>query len=80
MLYGGRGARFIATCAGLAYLALPLHRAHRSRLELKGWWRIPALIAVKDIAQIVGALQGAVDHVRGVPQPNPKAPSRGSQG
>lgn len=55
----------------LAYVALPLHRARRSRAPVIEWWRIPLLIAIKDLSQLAGAATGLADTVRGIPQPNP---------
>ena len=56
---------------GLAYIALPLHRARHAGLPLRDWWRIPVLVAVKDLAQIAGAARGLLDAAQGIPQPPP---------
>jgi hypothetical protein len=59
---------------GLAYIALPVSRARRAGIPAREWWRIPLVIALKDISQLFGAAVGVVDAVRGVPQPTPQPP------
>jgi glycosyltransferase involved in cell wall biosynthesis len=68
---GWRG-RIAVVLGGLAYVALPLHRASRDGLPLRDWWRIPVAVAVKDLAQIAGAARGGLDAARGSPQPPPR--------
>jgi glycosyltransferase involved in cell wall biosynthesis len=58
---GSSPARAALACSGLAYVWLPLHRARGDRLPFRHWWRIPAVIALKDLAQIAGATMGVVD-------------------
>ena len=66
--------RVLIGAGAAAYIALPLERARRARLHPRCWWRIPVAVAVKDIAQIVGAALGTLDALRGVPQPTPQPP------
>jgi glycosyltransferase involved in cell wall biosynthesis len=63
--------RFAVAAAGLAYIALPLHRARRGQLAIREWWRIPLLVALKDLSQMAGAARGLLDALKGVPQPPP---------
>jgi SAM-dependent methyltransferase/GT2 family glycosyltransferase/uncharacterized protein YbaR (Trm112 family) len=63
----------------LAYIALPLQRAHSAGIKPGSWWRIPAAVAIKDLSQIAGAARGALDAIRGVPQPTPQPPPRVSE-
>jgi glycosyltransferase involved in cell wall biosynthesis len=71
-LRGGRGGRYVVAAGTLAYLWLPLRRAHRIQLPVEHWWRIPALVALKDLSQIAGSALGLMDAARGVSQPPPK--------
>jgi len=32
---------------------------------------VPALVALKDLSQLMGAAMGVIDAIRGVPQPRP---------
>jgi glycosyltransferase involved in cell wall biosynthesis len=68
----GWRARILLSAGGLAYIALPVHRARRGGLPIRDWWRIPAVVAVKDLAQIGGAARGLLDAARGRPQPPPR--------
>jgi hypothetical protein len=68
----GWATRILLTVGGLAYIALPLHRARRGELPIGDWWRIPVVVAVKDLAQIAGAARGLLDAARGLPQPPPR--------
>jgi hypothetical protein len=70
----GRRGRLAVLLGGLAYIALPLARARRSGIPVVDWWRIPVAAAVKDMAQVTGALRGSVDALRGIPQPTPHPP------
>jgi glycosyltransferase involved in cell wall biosynthesis len=69
---GPRTARAAAGIGALAYLWLPLARARRARLPAREWWRLPLLVAMKDLWQCAGAAQGLVDEARGRPQPAPR--------
>jgi glycosyltransferase involved in cell wall biosynthesis len=69
---GGWAGRMFVVAGAAAYVALPLERAARAGLSPACWWRIPVAIAVKDLAQLAGAAQGAVDAIRGIPQPTPR--------
>ena len=64
-------ARAAALIAAAGYMGLPLARARRSGVPPVEWWRIPLLVAMKDLAQLTGAAVGLVDALRGRPQPNP---------
>jgi glycosyltransferase involved in cell wall biosynthesis len=75
---GGRRARLTIAVAGMAYIALPLHRAWRGQLPARDWWRIPLVVAVKDLSQIAGAARGLLDAAQGVPQPPPRRPRNSS--
>lgn len=77
LVRGGWPARVAVAASALAYMALPLDRARRSGFRPTGWWRIPTLIAVKDLAQMVGAVEGVVDELWGRPQPNPHGAGAG---
>lgn len=70
-LAAGSRLRLAVGGGALAYIALPLHRAWRGGLPSRDWWRIPLLVALKDLAQIAGAVRGTVDALEGVPQPPP---------
>jgi glycosyltransferase involved in cell wall biosynthesis len=68
-----RGVVRLGLAAGaFAYIWLPLRRARMTRLPVVHWWRIPLLVTVKDISQLLGAAQGLVDAARAVPQPTPR--------
>lgn len=71
---GGWRGRLFAIAGGAAYIALPLHRAWRTRLPVRHWWRIPAVVALKDLSQLAGAGRGLLDAAQGVPQPAPRSP------
>jgi cellulose synthase/poly-beta-1,6-N-acetylglucosamine synthase-like glycosyltransferase len=60
----GRG-RLLVGGAALAYLSLPVSRAHRAGLPRAWWWRVPLVIAMKDLSQIAGGAVGLLDAVRG---------------
>ena len=62
--------RSIVAAGAIAYIWLPLRRARRS-LPRREWWRIPALVALKDLSQLWGAARGLVDALRGASQPRP---------
>jgi hypothetical protein len=68
---GPRPVRKAAVIGALAYLGLPLARAWRTRLPARDWWRLPLVVAMKDLSQCVGAVEGLVDEARGREQPVP---------
>jgi cellulose synthase/poly-beta-1,6-N-acetylglucosamine synthase-like glycosyltransferase len=68
---GGWPGRGLVLAGALAYAWLPLRRARRRGLPVSEWWRIPALVALKDLSQLAGSARGIVDAARGVPQPRP---------
>jgi glycosyltransferase involved in cell wall biosynthesis len=80
LLGGGARARLLALLGAGAYVALPVQRAWRSRTSALEWWRIPLLVALKDLSQLAGALAGILDSVRGRPQPNPHGESPANGG
>jgi GT2 family glycosyltransferase len=67
---GGLPGRLLVVAGASAYLWLPMRRARRS-LSPGEWWRVPALVALKDLSQLAGAGLGLIDAARGVPQPRP---------
>jgi hypothetical protein len=50
-----------------SYIALPVRRARAAGYPLRHWWRIPLVVALKDVAQIVGAVVGVLDAIRARP-------------
>jgi glycosyltransferase involved in cell wall biosynthesis len=71
VMRGGTPGRTVVAAGAAAYLWLPMRRARRS-LPVNEWWRVPALVALKDLSQLAGAAVGLVDAGRGVPQPRPR--------
>jgi GT2 family glycosyltransferase len=71
---GPRAARALVAVSAVAYLGLPASRAVRVGLPAREWWRLPLLIAMKDLAQCIGGAQGLGDAARGRPQPRPLRP------
>jgi cellulose synthase/poly-beta-1,6-N-acetylglucosamine synthase-like glycosyltransferase len=69
---GTRAARVAVWVAVAAYVGLPVARALRVGLPAREWWRLPLLVAMKDLAQCVGAAEGLGDAVHGRAQPVPK--------
>jgi glycosyltransferase involved in cell wall biosynthesis len=67
---GGRSGKLLVAVGAMAYLWLPMRRA-RSSLAPSEWWRVPALVALKDLSQLAGSTLGAIDAIRGRPQPRP---------
>ena len=54
-----------STAAGaLAYIALPLARARRAGIAPRHWLLVPAVVALKDLAQIAGAAAGLIAPAR----------------
>jgi glycosyltransferase involved in cell wall biosynthesis len=82
VLGGGARGRLLASAGALLYLWLPLRRARRLRFPAGQWWRIPVAVAMKDLSQSAGALEGLLDAWRGARQPSaartaqPEATSR----
>jgi glycosyltransferase involved in cell wall biosynthesis len=72
VLAGGRGARALAAFGAVAYLALPIARVRRQRLPVRVWWRIPLMVAAKDLSQLAGSLVGTLDQLLGRAQPTPR--------
>jgi glycosyltransferase involved in cell wall biosynthesis len=70
-LRGGPAMRSVLLLGALGYTGLPMRRAHAAGISPRHWWRIPLLVALKDLAQLAGAGAGVLDALRGVPQPNP---------
>lgn len=77
LLRGSARARMAALLGAAGYLALPVQRAWRSHSSPLEWWRIPLLVALKDLSQLAGATAGLLDALRGRPQPNPHGNERG---
>lgn len=69
---GTRAGRVLVGVAVAAYVGLPGARAVRVGLPVREWWRLPLLVAMKDLAQCVGAAEGVGDALRGRPQPPPR--------
>jgi hypothetical protein len=57
-LLGGRPGRAATLLAVAAYASLPLARARRTGLAPRHWWRIVALLAMKDAAMLGGTAAG----------------------
>jgi glycosyltransferase involved in cell wall biosynthesis len=70
LLKGGLPGKVLVAAGASAYLWLPMRRARRS-LAPSEWWRVPALVALKDLSQLAGAGMGVIDAIRGVPQSRP---------
>ena len=68
---GPAPARVLVGAAVAAYVGLPAARALKVGLPAREWWRLPLLVAMKDLAQCLGAAEGVGDAVRGRPQPPP---------
>jgi len=68
----GRRGR-LTLCAGAAtYASLPIVRAHRTGLAARHWWRILAVVAMKDLAMLGGTVAGVRQRRRGAePEPPP---------
>ena len=70
VLKGGPAGKLLVTGGAAAYLWLPMRRARRS-LPPTEWWRVPVLVALKDLSQLAGAGLGLIDAARGVSQRRP---------
>ena len=66
----GTPGRVLAAAGAAAYVWLPMRRARRT-LPLAEWWRIPVLVALKDLSQLAGAALGVIDETRNLDQPRP---------
>jgi hypothetical protein len=73
LVRGGWRSRLALALGGLAYTGLPFARARRQKIPVRDWWRIPLVVAVKDLSQLAGAALGLADEARGVEQPDPRA-------
>jgi cellulose synthase/poly-beta-1,6-N-acetylglucosamine synthase-like glycosyltransferase len=61
---GGWAARGLTAAGALSYVALPLARARRAGIAPRHLALVPAVVALKDLAQIAGAAAGLVPLVR----------------
>ena len=61
---GGWAARLGLGLGAASYIALPVRRARAAGYPLRHWWRIPLVVALKDLAQIVGSVVGVLDAIR----------------
>lgn len=73
---GGRVSRLGVGAGVLAYVWLPVRRARRTGMPARQWWRIPLVIALKDLSQVVGATLGLLDAGAGRAQPAPLTSAR----
>jgi glycosyltransferase involved in cell wall biosynthesis len=64
---GGWAARLGLGLGVASYIALPVRRARAAGYPLRHWWRIPLVVALKDVAQIVGAVVGVLDAIKARP-------------
>ena len=71
VIAGPPAARAAVGVAVAAYVGLPVARAIKVGLPAREWWRLPLLVAMKDLAQCVGAAEGLYDAARGRAQPAP---------
>jgi glycosyltransferase involved in cell wall biosynthesis len=71
-LRGGWATRALIAAGAASYIALPLRRARRAGLPPSNMLQIPLVVALKDLSQIAGAMHGALDELRGMPQPTPQ--------
>ncbi len=63
---GARGRLAVLMGAGV-YASLPVVRAQRTQLAMRHWWRILAVLAMKDLAMLAGTAAGV--RLRRVPAP-----------
>jgi cellulose synthase/poly-beta-1,6-N-acetylglucosamine synthase-like glycosyltransferase len=68
---GSPAARAAVAVAVAAYVGLPGARAVKVGLPVREWWRLPLLVAMKDLSQCVGAAEGLGDAVQRRAQPAP---------
>ena len=61
---GGWAARLGLGLGAASYIALPVRRARAAGYPLRHWWRIPLVVALKDLSQIVGSVVGVLDAIR----------------
>ena len=64
---GGWAARLGLGLGAASYIALPVRRARAAGYPLRHWWRIPLVVVLKDVSQIVGAVVGVLDAIRARP-------------
>lgn len=62
---GGPLGRIALLAWWVAYLSLPVRRARRAGMPPHAWWRLPLVIALKDLSQVAGAASGARDVLTG---------------
>jgi glycosyltransferase involved in cell wall biosynthesis len=55
---GGRRGRLAVAAGAGVYASLPIVRAHRTGLAIRHWWRILAVLAMKDLAMLGGTAAG----------------------
>jgi GT2 family glycosyltransferase len=55
---GGARGRLAVASGVAAYVSLPVVRAHRTGLAMRHWWRIVAVLAMKDFAMLGGTVSG----------------------
>jgi GT2 family glycosyltransferase len=70
---GGARGRLAVAGGAAFYCSLPVARARRTGLAARHWWRIPAVIALKDGAMLAGTLAGALQRRTGVVVPGSPA-------
>jgi GT2 family glycosyltransferase len=57
-LWGGRRGRLALAGGAGIYASLPIVRAQRTGLAMRHWWRILAVVAMKDLAMLGGTAAG----------------------
>jgi len=72
---GLRGRLTVVTGAGI-YASLPAARAYRTGLSIGSWWRIVAVLAMKDLAMLGGTVAGVRLRAAGVRPPGGSASER----
>ena len=65
LVFGGTVGRLAVLAWWAAYLSLPVRRAHRAGMPAVEWWRLPLVIAMKDLSQLAGATMGVLDRLKG---------------
>jgi glycosyltransferase involved in cell wall biosynthesis len=58
LVFAGRRGRAAVAVDGAFYLSLPVARAARTGLGPQHWWRLPLVLALKDVAMLAGAVRG----------------------